>query len=181
MMKTISKKLSITLLGILFIFGCDHELPDKKNDNLTLREKLMARDWQYNHVIMGDSIIDSLTPNGEPRVGKGTYEAAYYRYLRYSEEGTYELRWEVPHNFTLGDYENYQPNYGTWEFSDNEDTLIHNRIHTYETKYVIQMLTADTLKRKLVGDRICYFGNREDIIIDTVVVNNWVEVFISKK
>ena len=184
MMNTKSILAGILILSC-FITGCDKETPKPSATNSSAREILLQQEWQYAYVIMGDSIMDSMTPSGEPRVGRGTYEAIELRFMRYSEDHTYELTWDISEYFNIqmemGFNENYQPNYGYWELSDSEDILIHNKLQRYEKRYMIQELTVDTLKLKLIGDRICYYANAQDRILDTVTVNNWVQVYNRKK
>ena len=161
--------------------ACDEELIPPAFDTTPPKEKLLLRDWSYDYILMGTDTILALTDKGEPQT-VGVRDAIYLRYMRYEEDHSYQSRWEdfAYDQLEYGVGDNYQPNLGYWHLTENEDTLIHNKLQTYEKRYEILELTDKSFRRKLVGVRESFLADGEGDVLDTIT-GPWIEVFVPRE
>lgn len=191
------KKLKTTTILILLAIGflaCDEELAPPAFDTTTAKEKLLLRDWTYEYILIDPvtivtptdtfvvDTVRALTTGGEPQT-TSFRDAIELRYMRYEKDHSYQSGWEdlVSKQLEYGVGDNYQPNFGYWHLTESEDTLIHNKLQTYEKRYEILELTENSFKRKLVGDRTSLIsdGDRRNPPLDTIT-GTWIEVFVPR-
>ncbi len=183
-MKSQYKTRAILIFFTMTFLACDEELIPPAFDTTTSKEKLLLRDWSYDYILMGTDTILAMTNKGEPQT-VGVRDAINLRYMRYEEDHSYQSRWEdfvdAPFEdqpeYGVGD--NYQPNFGYWHLSENGETLIHNKLQTYEKRYEIVELTDKSFRRKLVGVRESFLTNGEGDVLDTIT-GPWIEVFVPR-
>ena len=188
----------VLIISIIVITGCDGPLEPPAGLILDSNEKLLARDWSYDYILIDPVTIVTETDtfvvdtirhtgeNGEPWAVEGRDSQIELQFLRYLPDHSYELLYELPDitNRVLGSGVNYQPNFGFWDMEGdaNSLTLIHNKTIEYEQRYEILELSKDIMKRKLVGDRVTYLVTEQFIgnilAVDTVLVVSWIEVFV---
>ena len=170
--------LLLTLCSFLTLSSCDtFDFPIEVIDE---NEQLLTREWQYSYILMdGDTIRDLDLNGGGPTTNINPFSSIALRYLIYKDDHSYELRTLGPSFLSLGEGENYQPNYGFWdiETTGTSTGLIHNQIITYEVRYELMQLDETGMVRKQIGDRITYsyLASGE---IDTLTVSSWIEVFV---
>jgi len=183
-MKSQYETRAILIFFTMTFLACDEELIPPAFDTTTPKEKLLLRDWSYDYILMGTDTILALTDKGEPQT-TGVFEAVEQHYLRYEEDHSYHFRWEdgeeggPPTQREYGVEDNYQPNFGYWHLSENGETLIHNKLQTYEKRYEIVELTDKSFRRKLVGDRTSFLTNGSGVVLDTIT-GSWIEVFVPR-
>lgn len=174
------------LLGILYLWlvSCsdDPVLPQELVREGTAREKLLMQEWQLETLIVEDiDTMKSIARFFEPLCGGRDPRSAS---MVYTGDYAYQLRWDptVDRPFSLGINENWQPNFGYWQLSENEDSLIHNFAQYYQTNYKIDVLTEDSFIR--TSSRVIYFPFEEctllDTLYDTGEIVKFTEVFVRK-
>ena len=168
----------LLILILSFSMACEEGIEQPLYSNLSETEKLLVGDWSFDYILMGNDTITSINQLGEPRTSGGINHEVGWRYLRYTVDHAYELQWEksIQPGWKLGTGVNYQPNFGFWDLSYNEDTLIHNNHRDYTRKYIIEELSPKLFRRKLVGDRTSLYHDGNNVIMDTLRTT-WIEVF----
>ena len=135
----ILKSLAINALLICFLSACekDEEIVPSTNPSPLIGL------WQYS-VIDVDGYSFSLASNtlepGENKDALGGERAELARrYIKYFEDGTYQLQWADRGDYNLGTVGdlNWQPSFGYYQLNENGDSLLHNKGLPYETLYIL--------------------------------------------
>ena len=125
----------VLIISIIVIVGCDDPIKPPEPLNLNPNEKLLARDWSYDYILIDPVtiitetdtfVVDTIRHSGEygyPWAVEGRDTQIELRYLRYLPNHSYELLYELPDiiNRVLGSDENYQPNFGFWDMEGDGD------------------------------------------------------------
>lgn len=101
-------------------------------------EQLIARDWQYEALLINGDTLNVLNLDFEPWQGSNDIQHVKFRWFKYHRNKTYEFREDTDFiNFSLGENENYQPRYGAWSLNASGDSLIHNEHDSFAKHYAI--------------------------------------------
>lgn len=107
---------------------------------LSAKEALLSQKWQYALIRVQGITTVIAEPNSEPVVNMSSVrQEIKRRWISYARDKNYQLQWDDRGNYTLGTEgdPNWQPNFGYWHLTENEDSLIHNAGQHYETRYKI--------------------------------------------
>jgi hypothetical protein len=164
---------NIYLLLLIVIIGCNKEAEPAVNytEDLSDVEQKLIGEWVYEYIQINNDIFSYADNYSTPGKNKGDLggERAVLtrRWIYYSAERTYQLRWNRS-EYQLGtDGEpNWQPNFGTWTISEN--SLIHNDNFEYSTAYTLELkneklyrtsnriMSASYDNKWAVGDTVTY-------------------------
>lgn len=160
------RKIRLLLIAVIGIYGCDESW---QAEAIEPPEPITISDWQYQFVVFGGDTM-RFVAFGEPTLDEAEYQTEFpLQFLRYKADYSYELL--SPVGRRLGRDQNYQPNFGYWNVSQNGDTITHNKLMVYETKYYIIKLTEDSLIRRKVGGHYNF---------DTQSYEEFIEVLLAK-
>ena len=129
----------------LLILGCNSIDQIKPESSLSEIEQSMVGNWRYLEIEANGSIYYFadyyLEPGTQIVTTIGQRTALTRKYINYSDVKTYQLRWVDRGNYQLGtDGEaNWQPNYGSWTYDEESDSLVHNKGLYYNVKYKVSV------------------------------------------
>ncbi len=147
---SLKKKVQITLIFLLLLSSCEQEPANfSQKSPLSPKEEMLNGDWQYDALVIEGDTFNIPDWDFEPFKPNYDLYNVKFRWFKYFGNGTYEYRAETgPGNLSLGESLNFQPTFGYWELSINEDRLIHNKGFDYVTHYKIIELTEEGFIRE---------------------------------
>ena len=118
-------------------------MPDHYSKNINEFEKKLIGDWRYEYIevngIRMEFADENLNAsNSKSAIYGGERSVLSRRWINYSVERNYQLRWNRS-TYQLGTDgdPNWQPNFGAWELNETGDKLIHNKGQAYSVTYTL--------------------------------------------
>lgn len=142
---------------LVLLIGCEQApmVELKEDPSLNEMERLVARDWQYQDLIVDNDTFNFIAGNFEPNLLVGVWGHVQYRWFSYDPDKTYEFNGDrfTPSIGSINSV-NFQPNLGYWSISTNGDTLRHNEYEYYFTIYRVIELSDELFIREY--ERVVY-------------------------
>ena len=141
---------------ILIVFSavalsCDQSLKVPENFTPSENVRLLVGGWSYEMVTIEGMEFTQLDSDFEI-VTRSEFSPEFVdlnrRHITFNQDHTYFLEWEEDSRFVLGSGPNWQPDFGFWQLTANEDSLIHSPAQRYEVGYKIVELTSEVLVRQ---------------------------------
>ena len=141
------------LIGLaLLLVSCAEDSIDLPEEPKKISNPVLGT-WQYVDVEVEGIHYPFANLVMEPGFNKsglgGERAELERRRIQYFADGTYELKWVDRGDYQLGTDgdPNWQPSYGNYRLSAEEDSLYHNKGLDYEVAYTLSR-SGDTLMRR---------------------------------